>query len=107
MVLGKRRQRNRYQREGIAQATLVSDDRAEKFGQRVDRKGKCECASVPRLAGNPDFAAVQMHEFFGDIQPQTQAFAVVVHCIRVLVQPLENQGFGFRADAPPAIARPL
>ena len=74
------------------------------FASENKRQSKNKSAAVRQLALDPDLSAVKPDQFFRDVESQPQSFAAVVHRIRVLVEALENQGFGFRADAASGIS---
>ena len=98
---GKVQGRNlhRDQGEGLAQSSMVSNDRGQKFCQEKQRQSENKSAAVRELALDPDLSAVKPDQFFRDIETQPQSLAAVVHRIRVLIKALKNQGFGFGTDA--------
>src|SRR5208283_3096945 len=81
----------------------MRDDRKQELGQRIERQGERECAAASGLAGAPHPTPVQSDNFFGDVQPQTQAGLITIHRVRVLVEALENLRDVLRGNAPAAI----
>src|SRR6185312_941828 len=83
----------------LSQAALLGDYGGDKFCQRKQRQRKSKSTTVRQLALDPNLPAVQPDQFFRNVEPQPQPLAAIIDRIRVLVQPLKNQGFRFRADA--------
>ena len=69
---------HRDQREGIAQAAAVRDDRRQKFRQRKQGQGEDKGAAMGELAFHPHLATMQPDQFFRDVESQPQPLAAVV-----------------------------
>ena len=66
-------------------SALVGDDREPEISPEKTTAGKDECAAVRQLALDPDLSAVQLDQFFRDVESQAQPLAAVVDRIGVLI----------------------
>src|ERR1039458_3857156 len=82
----------------------MGDQRKQELGKGIERQGKRERAAASGFAGDPHPPPVESNDFFGNVEPQTEAASVAVHRVGVLVETFENQRNRLLRDATATIA---